>query len=106
MFTRELADLIAERMEVGGNHAGPEMMLLTVTSGARFVEIPVNYLPRVGASSATGDLRTAIGIGLRMIALIMRFRRRTPRSMPRPERLGLDPGPDGSGDPGHEGTRS
>ena len=39
---------------VGGNHAGPEMMLLTITSGARFVEIPVNYLPRVGISSATG----------------------------------------------------
>jgi glycosyltransferase involved in cell wall biosynthesis len=91
VFTRELADMIAERMEVGGNHAGPEMMLLTVTSGARFVEIPVNYLPRVGTSSATGSLRTAIGIGLRMIVLILQFRRRTPGSMPRPARLGSDP---------------
>lgn len=91
LFTRELADLIAERMEVGGNHAGPEMMLLTITSGARFVEIPVNYLPRVGTSSATGSLRTAIGIGLRMIVLILDFRRRTSRSMPRPTRLGTDP---------------
>ena len=36
------------RMTVGGNHAGAEMMLLTITSGARFVEVPVNYLPRVG----------------------------------------------------------
>ena len=67
-------------MQVGGNHAGPEMMLLTITSGARFVEIPVNYLPRVGTSSATGSLRAAIGIGLRMILLILDFRRRTPRS--------------------------
>ncbi len=91
VFTRELADLIAERMQVGGNHAGPEMMLLTVTSGARFVEIPVNYLPRVGTSSATGSMRTATGIGLRMILLILDFRRRTPRSMPRPARLGSDP---------------
>ena len=93
VFTRELADLIAERMEVGGNHAGPEMMLLTITSGARFVEIPVNYLPRVGTSSATGSLRGAISIGLRMILLILDFRRRTPRSMPRPARLGIDPAP-------------
>lgn len=92
VFTRKLADLIAEGMQVGGNHAGPEMMLLTITSGARFVEIPVNYLPRVGTSSATGSPRAAINIGLRMIVLIFDFRRRTPRSMPRPDRLGNDPG--------------
>lgn len=91
VYTRELADLVAERMQIGGNHAGPEMMLLAITSGARFVEIPVNYLPRVGKSSATGDLRTAIGIGVRMIGLILSFRRRTARAMPRPERLGVDP---------------
>ena len=33
LFTRETADLIAERMRIGGNHAGPEMMLLAITSG-------------------------------------------------------------------------
>ena len=91
VYTRELADLVAEKMEVGGNHAGPEMMLIAITSGARFVEIPVNYLPRVGTSSATGDLRTAIDIGLRMIGLILGFRRRAHGSIQRPERLGLDP---------------
>ena len=42
-------------MSVGGNHAGAEIMLLTITSGARFVEVPVNYLPRVGVSSVTGE---------------------------------------------------
>jgi len=92
LFTRDLADLIAERMQIGGNHAGPEMMLLAITSGARFVEIPVNYLPRVGTSSATGSPAVAIWIGLRMIELIMRFRARTPRRMLRPSRLGTDPG--------------
>lgn len=88
VFTRETAELVAERMTVGGNHAGPEMMLIAIASGARFVEIPVNYLPRVGTSSATGSLRTAIGIGLRMIVLILDYRRRTARSRPRPARLG------------------
>jgi glycosyltransferase involved in cell wall biosynthesis len=88
LFRRNLGLEIAERMRIGGNHAGPEMMLLAVTSGARFVEIPVNYLPRVGTSSATGRPLTAIGIGLRMIALILRFRARTPRRLKRPERLG------------------
>jgi glycosyltransferase involved in cell wall biosynthesis len=91
LFTRELAELIAGRMRIGGNHAGPEMMLHAITSGARFVEIPVNYLPRVGTSSATGSPLVAIAIGLRMVELILRFRLRTPRRMLRPERLGGSP---------------
>lgn len=95
VLTRELAELTVEKMQVGGNHAGPEMMLIAITSGARFVEIPVNYLPRVGKSSATGDVRTAVKIGLRMIMLILAFRRRTKLPMPRPERLGRDPQPPG-----------
>ncbi len=91
VYTRELAELVAERMQIGDNHAGPEMTLLAITSGARFVEIPVNYLPRVGTSSATGDLRTAIGIGVRMIGLIVSFRRRAHGTIQRPARLGADP---------------
>ena len=67
------------------------MLLIAITSGARFVEIPVNYLPRVGRSSATGDLGAAIKIGLRMIGMILRYRRATPRAIPRPARLGVDP---------------
>jgi glycosyltransferase involved in cell wall biosynthesis len=94
LFTRELADLVAERMRIGGNHAGPEMMLIAITSGARFVEIPVNYLPRVGTSSATGSPLVAIWIGLRMIELILKFRLRTPRRMLRPSRLTIDRGDD------------
>lgn len=87
LFTREVAELVAERMRIGGNHAGPEMMLIAITNGARFVEIPVNYLPRVGTSSATGSPLAAIAIGLRMIAMILRFRAQTPRPIVRPERL-------------------
>jgi glycosyltransferase involved in cell wall biosynthesis len=91
LFSRDMARLVAERMEIGGNHAGPEMMLIAITSGARFVEIPVNYLPRVGTSSATGSPLVAIWIGLRMIELIFRFRRRTGRRIDRPDRLKLHP---------------
>jgi glycosyltransferase involved in cell wall biosynthesis len=90
LFTKPVARLVADRMTVGGNHAGPEMMLIAITSGARFVEIPVNYLPRVGTSSATGSKLAAIMIGLRMIEMIFRFRARTPRRIVRPARLGLE----------------
>ena len=61
---------------MGGSHAGVEIMLLTIISGTRFVEVPVNYLPRVGESSVTGKPLAATRVGLRMIGLILRFRRR------------------------------
>lgn len=84
LLNRRLADYVVENMKVGGSHAGPEIMLLTISSGSRFVEIPVNYLPRVGESSVTGNQFVAFGLGLRMIGLILRFRLRTPRRLPRP----------------------
>ncbi|HET6830163.1 MAG TPA: glycosyltransferase [Solirubrobacterales bacterium] len=92
LFTREAAEVVAERMRIGGNHAGPEMMLIAITGGFRFVEIPVNYLPRVGTSSATGSPLAALAIGIRMIAMILRFRARTPRRIARPERLSAEAG--------------
>ncbi len=85
LFDRPMADLLVANMRVGDSHAGPEMLLLTIASGARFVEIPVNYLPRVGKSSVTGHPLKAFALGLRMIALILRFRGSTPRALPRPQ---------------------
>src|SRR3954453_16878612 len=86
---KERADHVAQNMPVAGAHAGIEIMLLTVVSGARFVEVPVNYLPRVGASSVTGDLWKAWVLGCQMIALILRFRFTTfgqvRRAPPQPE---------------------
>lgn len=94
LFTRETADRVGFEMTVGGNHAGAELLLLTITSGARFVEVPVNYLPRVGRSSATGNLGAALAIGTRMILLIFRHRVQTPRRSPKVGKLAQD-----SGDP-------
>jgi len=83
LLRREAAEHVAQAMTVGGNHAGAEIMLLTIVSGARFVEVPVNYLPRVGVSSVTGRRVAALGVGLRMIELVLRFRRSTPRRIKR-----------------------
>jgi glycosyltransferase involved in cell wall biosynthesis len=79
VLRRPLAEYVASNMRVGGSHAGVEIMLLTIVSGARYVEVPLNYLPRVGVSSVTGKRLVAIRVGVRMIGLIMRFRRRSPR---------------------------
>lgn len=97
LLRRESARQIAESMRVGGSHAGAEILLLTIASGTRFVEVPVNYLPRVGTSSVTGKPLAALAVGLRMILLILRFRSRTPRRMPRPAVLGEDGRPTGEG---------
>jgi glycosyltransferase involved in cell wall biosynthesis len=83
LLRRPAAEHVARNMTVGGNHAGAEVMMLTIVSGARFVEVPVNYLPRVGTSSVTGRWVAAVGVGLRMIALVLRFRLRTPRRLVR-----------------------
>lgn len=74
LINRATLDRIQERFTVGGSHFGPELMLLTICSGAKFVEIPVNYLPRVGVSSVTGDYWKAFVLGLQMILFIVRFR--------------------------------
>jgi glycosyltransferase involved in cell wall biosynthesis len=78
VLRKPVAEHVARNMRVGGSHAGVEIMLLTIVSGARCVEVPLNYLPRVGVSSVTGKRLVAIGVGLRMIRLIVRFRLRYP----------------------------
>ena len=74
LLRRNVAVHIAENMTVGGNHAGAEIMLLTITSGAKFIEVPVNYLPRVGVSQVTGRRGRALDVGVRMILLVLRTR--------------------------------
>ena len=73
LLTRGAYERVRGRFTVGGSHFGPELMLLCIVSGARVVEIPVNYLPRVGRSSVTGDLRRAVVLGLQMIGFVLRF---------------------------------
>src|SRR5215217_8872853 len=74
LLTRQTLEKIQDKFTVGGSHFGPELMLLVITSGVRFVEVPINYLPRVGTSSVTGDLGKAIRLGITMIVFIVRFR--------------------------------
>lgn len=74
LLSRDVADRFAREMTVGGSHAGPEMLMLTIQSKISFVEVPVNYLPRVGTSSVTGNRMTAFLLGLTMIKLILGYR--------------------------------
>jgi glycosyltransferase involved in cell wall biosynthesis len=74
LISRPLAERLAPQFTVGGSHFGPELMLRVITSGARFVEVPVNYLPRVGKSAVTGDRLKAFVLGVRMMEFILAYR--------------------------------
>lgn len=80
LLTRETLEKVRPGFSVGGSHFGPELMLLVIASGARVVEVPVNYLPRVGTSSVTGDPIKTVKLGLQMIGYIVRFRFRVARA--------------------------
>ena len=74
LIRREAAEQMLPRFTIGGSAFGPEMMLLSLLFGLRVIQIPVNYLPRVGYSSVTGDARKAFALGLWMIGLVLRYR--------------------------------
>jgi glycosyltransferase involved in cell wall biosynthesis len=83
LITRETLNQIRHRFTVGGSHFGPELMLLTISSGARVIEVPINYLPRVGVSAVTGDMGKAVRLGIEMTAFILKFRLRNLGAKPR-----------------------
>lgn len=74
LFSREASEFLLPHYRVGGEHFGPEIMLRSIIAACRVVQIPVNYLERVGQSSVTGSKWKAFKLGLRMIALIFEFR--------------------------------
>ena len=55
VMTREVAQRVLPRSTVSGSAYGLEMMLLAAILKIRMVQVPVNYRPRVGVSSVTGD---------------------------------------------------
>lgn len=77
LINRETLDRIAPAFTVGGSHFSPEMMMLCLLSGARTVQIPVNYQQRIGRSMVCGSRVVAFVLGLQMIALITGVRLRT-----------------------------
>ncbi len=74
---RDAAARMAPHFTIGGSAFGPEMMLLSLLMGMRVIQVPVNYLPRVGQSSVTGDPWKAFWLGLWMIGLVLRYRLRS-----------------------------
>lgn len=79
VMTAERADDILRRSTLDGSAYGLEMLLIAVITRMRMVQVPVNYHPRVGVSSVTGELGKTVSLGLEMIRLTVRMRLRAGR---------------------------
>ena len=79
VMTREQAQKILDRSTLDGSAYGLEMLLISVIAKARMVQVPVNYHPRVGVSSVTGEIGKTVSLGLEMIALTLKMRLRARR---------------------------
>jgi len=86
LIHRDALARIQEQFTVGGSHFGVEMMCLVITNGLRFIEVPLNYCPRIGLSSVTGNKWKAFLLGWRMIFFILWHRLRTLGKAKRPPR--------------------
>jgi glycosyltransferase involved in cell wall biosynthesis len=71
---RAAVERIRGELTVGGSHFLPEMVILALKKRLSVIEIPVNYRGRVGESKITGNFVGALRTGLRMIAIILKYR--------------------------------
>jgi glycosyltransferase involved in cell wall biosynthesis len=76
VISRPLIDAMEPHFQGTASSFGLEMMVLAVCSGQGIVQVPVNYRPRVGQSSVTGDFTKAFSLGLEMMSIIVKNRRR------------------------------
>lgn len=74
LIRRSALNVIEPEFTVGSSHFGVEMMLLIAARKLKFIEIPLNYRPRVGISSVTGSTVKAVKLGFIMIWTIMKHR--------------------------------
>src|SRR5271169_1314728 len=74
LLRREALQHLLPMFTVGKSHFSPELMMLAIRTKLNCVEIPVHYQPRTGTSKITGSTWKAFKLGLRMIAIIVRYR--------------------------------
>jgi glycosyltransferase involved in cell wall biosynthesis len=74
LFHRSALKRIRPHLTIGGSHFGPQLLMEVISHGIPFIEVPVNYYPRVGESSVTGDMWKAFLLGMQMIGLVLSYR--------------------------------
>ncbi len=77
LVTRKVLDEINDSLDVGGSHFGVEIMLKSIRTGASCIEVPVNYLSRVGESQVTGSFIKTAALAVEMIGYTLDYRLKT-----------------------------
>lgn len=77
VMTREQKENVLARSTLDGSAYGLEMLLIAVIMRIKLVQVPVNYHPRVGVSSVTGDFGKTVELGLEMMLLVLKMRLRS-----------------------------
>jgi glycosyltransferase involved in cell wall biosynthesis len=71
---RQRVDRLLEDLTLDGSAFGLEMLMAAVRQRTTIVQVPVNYRPRVGMSSVTGELRKTVPLGLEMLSMVLKMR--------------------------------
>lgn len=74
LMHRRVHEAMHDRFGSGDSDFGLVFTLSVIRKGFTLIEIPVNYCPRVGTSSVTGNLVKAVALGIRMFFQILRYR--------------------------------
>ena len=74
VISRDRAVDILDKARSAESAFGLEMLLLAVIRRSKVVQVPVNYHPRVGTSSVTGDVRKTVALGLKMMRMVVHYR--------------------------------
>ena len=74
VLSRECIAEIRPHFTVAGSSFGLEMLLIALLRRIKVVQVPVNYHPRIGQSSVTGDFGKTLLLGLEMNKMVLRMR--------------------------------
>ena len=74
VISRERAADLLDHARSAESAFGLEMLLLAVIRRSKVVQVPVNYHPRVGISSVTGDLGKTVILGMKMMRMVVHYR--------------------------------
>lgn len=74
LLHRKVYEGLRGGIATGDSDFGLVFTLSIIRKGFTFIEVPVNYCPRVGTSSVTGSLIKAVGLGIKMLFQIIRHR--------------------------------
>jgi hypothetical protein len=74
VVSRPRVEQLLPELTLDGSAFGLEMLMTAVRQRARIVQVPVNYRPRVGVSSVTGELSKTVPLGLEMLSMVVKMR--------------------------------